>query len=369
MYYGGGRSGVSPVCDEFLKYKLPFCDSFDDFDDDIVILPEVYIPVIHLIKNAKRVIWWLSVDNAKFDEKDEAVFKTDASILHFAQSQYAMDFLKAEGIAADRILYLSDYIDSDFLLPSPEGDGTVREDVVLFNPYKGFQETMKLLAASDAGIAWRVLRGATPEQMRYYMRHSKVYIDFGNHPGKDRIPREAALSGCCVLTNREGSAANDVDVPLPEKYKFQEMEPKKIIQIIKDLFRKYDTEKHSYDNYVEIIKQEYLRFEIDVLSCFEQIASWKVETYGSEEEFLVHMSEAVKQKEYLRAYRLLVKYCQLSLEETVELDILETEIRMGIGEICEARLSALRGLKKDPDCEQLQCLLEEISGCLSSMRE
>jgi hypothetical protein len=59
----------------------------------------------------------------------------------------------------------------------------------------------------------------------------------------------------------------------------------------------------------------------------------------------------------------------LSLEETVELDILETEIRMGIGEICEARLSALRGLKKDPDCEQLQCLLEEISGCLSSMRE
>ena len=43
---------------------------------------------------------------------------------------------------------------------------------------------------------------------------AKLYIDFGNHPGKDRIPREAAALGCIIMTNRRGSALNDVDVPI-----------------------------------------------------------------------------------------------------------------------------------------------------------
>lgn len=29
------------------------------------------------------------------------------------------------------------------------------------------------------------------------MRKAKVYIDFGFHPGKDRIPREAVMCGAC----------------------------------------------------------------------------------------------------------------------------------------------------------------------------
>jgi len=46
-----------------------------------------------------------------------------------------------------------------------------------------------------------------------------MYIDFGTHPGKDRIPREAALRNCIVLTNRNGAADNNVDVPIPNEYK------------------------------------------------------------------------------------------------------------------------------------------------------
>ena len=46
----------------------------------------------------------------------------------------------------------------------------------------------------------------TPEQVVDLMSESKVYIDFGNHPGKDRIPREAVINGCCVITGVRGSA-------------------------------------------------------------------------------------------------------------------------------------------------------------------
>ena len=42
-------------------------------------------------------------------------------------------------------------------------------------------------------LRWVPLIGMTTEEMRSCMSKSKVYIDFGNHPGKDRIPREAAI--------------------------------------------------------------------------------------------------------------------------------------------------------------------------------
>ena len=39
-------------------------------------------------------------------------------------------------------------------------------------------------------------------------------MDFGFHPGQDRLPREAALLKNCIITNREGSAAFYKDVPI-----------------------------------------------------------------------------------------------------------------------------------------------------------
>ena len=80
----------------------------------------------------------------------------------------------------------------------------MRQKLNLFNPIKGIDKTLEFIKKSDARIKWRALKGLTPEQMREVMLQSKVYIDFGNHPGKDRIPREAATCGCCVLTNKNG---------------------------------------------------------------------------------------------------------------------------------------------------------------------
>jgi len=43
---------------------------------------------------------------------------------------------------------------------------------------------------------------------------SQIYIDFGHHPGKDRIPREAAMSGNIVFLHERGAAAFHLDHPL-----------------------------------------------------------------------------------------------------------------------------------------------------------
>ena len=68
------------------------------------------------------------------------------------------------------------------------------------------------------------------------------YIDFGPHPGMDRLPREAALAGCIVITNREGAAAHDEDVPLPPEYKFRKFDVEAIHALLGDCCRGNDAE-------------------------------------------------------------------------------------------------------------------------------
>ena len=60
------------------------------------------------------------------------------------------------------------------------------------------------------------------------------YIDFGPHPGMDRLPREAALAGCVVVTNREGAANFDEDTPLPSQFKFRAFGVDRIYAMLKD---------------------------------------------------------------------------------------------------------------------------------------
>jgi len=69
-------------------------------------------------------------------------------------------------------------------------------------------------ACSGDGIDFRPITGMTREQIREAGRSAKVYIDFGTHPGRDRIPREMAACGCSVITGSDGTAACTEDVPL-----------------------------------------------------------------------------------------------------------------------------------------------------------
>lgn len=58
------------------------------------------------------------------------------------------------------------------------------------------------------------------EKIVSIMEKSKLYIDFGDFPGPERIPREAVMMYCNILVAKIGSSYNMVDVPIPEKYKY-----------------------------------------------------------------------------------------------------------------------------------------------------
>ena len=79
-------------------------------------------------------------------------------------------------------------------------------------------------------------------------------MDFGFHPGQDRLPREAAILKNCIITNKEGSAAIFQDVPIADEFKFNERKSshEKIRVKIDQIFDSFPKELKKFERYREI---------------------------------------------------------------------------------------------------------------------
>lgn len=227
--------------DKFLRYGVPVRPRLEDDDDVVLVVGETATEWVWRARRAHVLIWWLSVDfhfkrpekwskrarlwlRERLPRNRAYAFQPHPRVHHAWQSEYARQFLLRRGVAD--ALPLTDYIAPALTVPEDELPTAPRRDVCLYNPRKGFAFTQQLIAAcAGSGIEFLPLQGYTEAQLRGLFGTSKLYIDFGEHPGRDRIPREAAASGCVVVTGRRGSAANAIDVPLPDFYKVDENAP------------------------------------------------------------------------------------------------------------------------------------------------
>lgn len=226
-------------------YETEHVRSIQEMDvaDKYVIVPEGLTRSIVLFSKAHILLWWMSVDNYfKSTHGSNLDMIKQRCCMHMVQSHYAEVFCM-EHFEKNRIIRLSDYINplhGQFLYPAE-----YRENVALYNPLKGYSEIKPLIEKVN-WIKWLPIVGLTIEQTILLMQSSKIYVDFGEHPGKDRIPREAAVNGCCVITNRKGSAAYKEDIPIPDKYKFED--PLNSLDDIEQLMRKIVNDFGSYQN-------------------------------------------------------------------------------------------------------------------------
>ena len=102
------------------------------------------------------------------------------------------------------------------------------------------------------------------------LKRCKVYIDFGNHPGKDRLPREAALCKCVIMTGLRGSAAYYEDVPISNSYKINQYQVKvnDVVGKIKQSMKDYAMSIDDFANYRSTIRKEKQVFENQVKDIF-----------------------------------------------------------------------------------------------------
>ena len=291
----------STVPDDYKCYTIEQTIDIEDNTHNVEVIFEGIFNTIQNRKNIQKVLWWLSVDNfyicskpylspldyIGYDRKrgirmlikmllhlciGRNDFKNRLSISQLAsmdainayQSEYAQYFLQRHGFP--NIAPLKDYINTDHC---KSFDKSIKEDIVLYNPKKGMNYTSKLIKAAP-NIHWVPLQGMSREQLVEILKKAKVYIDFGYHPGKDRLPRECAMNGCCVITGKRGSAAFFEDVSVTDKYKFDERTANinDIISTIRWTLANYDTAIDDFQYYRASIAYEKEEFEAQIRKLF-----------------------------------------------------------------------------------------------------
>lgn len=365
IYYCGLEEGRNPIYSQYVKYDVKMTDTIEDATDNIVVFPEIYTSLLQNIHNAKKCYWWMSVDNASGTAEDFKYLWNSKNIYHLVQSQYALEYVKNNGIGPDRIYWLGDYINSEYL-HLEKVDEFERDPMVLFNPRKGYKKTSEIIEKSVGDIRWQPLTGFIPKTMRERLLHSKIYIDFGNHPGRDRIPREASMCGCLVITNKKGAAANSVDIPIDDKYKFDDdSDPIEIVAAITELIKDYDKVSKDYEEYVKRTAHEFQSFEVDIFKAFDMISGQK-NIIDDAVSLKASMLEAIYNGDIQEAFRNMVKYRVAEYDEDQEYLIIELNIRLELGEIYEAEYLAKELLEVEPDNYETLLLLAKAHSLMDT---
>jgi hypothetical protein len=274
----------NPVHENYQEYGISFVREIEDSPDNVVIVPETQTNLFENFNKIKKGIWWLSVDNyylsmsgikgrlnrfllKKLGSQNYLFFNKKLKItdFHLVQSEYASELLRTFGIT--NTYFLTDYLHQSFLRVNT--DLSKKENIVAYNPKKGIKFTKELIQSAP-DIIFVPIENMTREQVVQLLQKAKVYIDFGFHPGKDRIPREAACLGCCVITNKRGAAAYFKDIPIPLDFKFEESvnNLSKISAKIHDCFSLYGQNLSKFDNYRAHIADQEKYFDSEVLDIF-----------------------------------------------------------------------------------------------------
>jgi len=209
----------NPCTDAYAKYEPVPCARFLLRRHHLVVLPEPLAVQAPLFSRASVAVWWLSVDNGLLGVEAgiRRAFFADRSIIHLTQSAYAADFLRRNGVTAS--FPLSDYTDPAFTSWAPSGPNAER--AVAYNPVKGADVSAAFFAAHP-DVRPLPLQGMTKAEMVATLRETMIYVDFGNFPGKDRMPREAAASGAVVFIRALGAGRFQEDFPVPDFFRFDE---------------------------------------------------------------------------------------------------------------------------------------------------
>lgn len=276
----------NPVHPNFVKYNCKYVTQLEDKKEHVLVMPETFFFMAGQFKHIRKCGWWLSVDNLFKTKEAPKHYRYIKKLglhgmyrwaimtgqikgkfsYHLAQSVYAVDFIRKWGMEAG---YLSDYLNDSFLQQSRANINQAKMPQVLYNPLKGLAFTQKIMAAMP-DVKWIPIQKMTPAQVGELLNESMVYIDFGEHPGKDRFPREAAIYRCCVITGKRGSAAFREDVPIPEKYKIEDKEENipAIVQMITACLTDYKSHINDFEAYREWIYGEEAGFEKDITALF-----------------------------------------------------------------------------------------------------
>jgi len=298
--YFDNNNDKDPIPKQYLKYNNLIATEIEDDDNNILISPEPnqLLILMNTFKKIRKIIWWLSLDNYFYDKfmienKVRAFYYRGFNKIHqllfkrsffelteFARQEYKGFNIKDDGLVSQasinicsarhveqslrhfglkNVVYISELLNEEYLNLSWES--SKKENIIAFNPKKGIRFTRNLLKKASH-FKFVPIQNLSKEEVVDLLRKAKVYIDFGNHPGRDRLPREAAILGCCVLTNKRGGARLYDDLSISDEYKFDETEIiiNEVINKLNDCITNYEVRIKDFEVYRKNISDEPKKF-------------------------------------------------------------------------------------------------------------
>lgn len=257
LYVNWDRKDV-PRPKEYIKYNCDYMTEFPYGFKGCVIFPEVYgnQAVEPQYKDCIVGMNWAGVDVYDWNvpEKERGIYLQRKDMIHIARSKYAVDYLAKKGLKSVEVACI---VSDEFFESYTEQP---RTNTVLYNgvifKLTEFQKAVMARCKEKYDVAFMPLINYTREQMIKRFRGSKLYIDFGEFSGRERIPREAALNGCCVLTSRLGCAGYYEDVSIPDEYKFNTDEVERAVEKIIYVLQNYDKCRADFDCYRDSLKHD-----------------------------------------------------------------------------------------------------------------
>lgn len=295
VYFSQTRNKDFSIPKPYQKYTSSFLkeDEVEDSQKNAVIITETFVGLAKRFKFCTVFIWWLGVNNnvlhANFFWKAfffislplrivknfkyyrshflDAIQKTlkktpysfrneQRNVKHICASFHAYDYVSKRtkkevtiGIEPLSKFFLELYNENKNEIPSIE-----RNDVVLYNP-KRCGYFVRYLSKFLPKIKFEPLTGLTQKELVSKYMTSKLYVDFGAFPGAERIPKEAVLYGCAIITGKRGASFFHGDVPIPDEYKFGKPN-KQIHQIAEKIcfvLQNYEKVYSDFDEYRETI--------------------------------------------------------------------------------------------------------------------
>lgn len=253
LYVGTNLNHPQP--EVYKKYDSPYVTTFPN-EYDAVIFPEIYANEVikTAYQNKITAVNWQGIDVYDWHTpiKERGLFLKNKNTIHITMSEYGMEHLRNLGLNPIKI---SDCINDDYLQQFNEE--FERNDVVLYNPVEikltQFQKNIMRVCESR-GIKFLPLTGYSQEQLINIFRHSKLYIDFGVFSGRERLPREAVMCGCCILTSKSGTAGYYRDNAILEKYKLDNVD--EAIYTIDYILKNYAVCKSDFDEYRQLMYED-----------------------------------------------------------------------------------------------------------------
>ena len=246
----------------YQQYNTISTIEIEDSPNNTIIIPEIYLNAANKFNHITKFIWWLAsriLPDGSYKQNEWFDFSKNREIKHLYNSKFAEHMLLQ--LNASQYFELKTFVNENIQSTNIE-----KENIICFNPKKGYEYTSKIIQQLNSKFQFVPIQNMTANQIQNILSRSKLYIDFGHHPGRERLPREAALCNCCVISSFVGSAMFFEDMPIPESYKFEKTldNINTICNLIESIMSDYLGHMKNFYYYKNILNNNKKQFDLNV---------------------------------------------------------------------------------------------------------